>query len=197
MFVKIKSVMKKIISYFQHSILSVFIILAAILSCEELEDEVTKSITDTTSIFDTISVMDTIIHMDSSSFQVIGEWDGITFFENDSTRDYTSSASWVRLTLSPPSILNPIHEYYFREYDHVEADTFRERGVYTVLGDSVYVLQIWNNEDDSVHHDEDMDFMRMFVELNATKDTLVFKGQNPDGGGGGTPSTDIFTFKRI
>ena len=188
--------MKKILSYFQHSILGIFVLLAGILSCEELEDEVTNSLTDTVSIFDTISVMDTLIHIDSSSFEIIGEWDGITFFENDSTRDYTSSASWVRLTLSPPSILNPIHEYYFREYDHVEADTFRERGVYTVLGDSVYVLQIWNNEDDSVHHDEDMDFMRMWVNLNATKDTLVFKQAMQDSLG--APAADgVYTFKRI
>ena len=192
--------MKKIISYLQHSILVVVIVLAGILSCEELEDGVTNSLTDTVSIFDTVSVLDsisvydTLFHIDSSSFEIIGEWDGITFID-DTSRDYTASDSWVRLTLSPPSIVYPIHEYYFREYNHVEADTFRERGVYSVIGDSVYVLQIWNNEDDSVHHDEEMEFMNMFVELNAAKDTLVFKQMGEDSTG--APMTGVYTFKRI
>ena len=48
--------MKKLFSYFQHSILIMFVVLAGILSCEELEDGIANSLSDTVSVFDTVSV---------------------------------------------------------------------------------------------------------------------------------------------
>ncbi len=198
--------MKKIISYFQHSILSIFIIFAAILSCEELEDEVTNSLTDTVSIFDTISVMDTLIHIDSSSFVLVGEWDAITFDE-DTFMDFTTSDDWARVTMTAPTILKPVHEYYFRDYSHHDLDTFRERGVYAVLGDSIYILPIWSNDtsrgheyhhpDSGYHHpdDEHMEFMRMWFNLSATNDTLTMKDSYEDSTG--TLRTGTFIFKKI
>ena len=57
--------MKKLFSYFQHSILIMFVVLAGILSCEELEDGIANSISDTVSVFDTVSVSDTVSILDT------------------------------------------------------------------------------------------------------------------------------------
>ena len=199
--------MKKLYSYFQHSVLTIFVVLAGILSCEELEDGIANSISDTVSVFDTVSVsdtvsiLDTLFYVDSMGYDAVGDWSGITFIEANDTIDHTNpDSSWVRLSLTTPTIINPLHEFYFRSWEAGETDTFRSRGVWAVLGDSMYVYQLWNNEDGGPGSDEDdWDLMRMGYDLNLSKDTVVLKMEFMEdfGPDSGIVFLDTYKFKRL
>ena len=197
--------MKKLFSYFQHSILIMFVVLAGILSCEELEDGIANSISDTVSVFDTVSVsdtvsiLDTLFYVDSMGYDAVGDWDGVYFIEANDTVDLTNpDSAWTKVTLTTPTLIKPLHEFYFRDWEHGE-DTFRSRGVWAILGDTMYIYQLWNNEDGGPGADEeDWDLMRLAYDLNASKDTLVFSEQwmedyGPDSG---TVYTNKYFFKR-
>ena len=95
--------MKKLFSYFQHSILIMFVVLASILSCEELEDGIANSISDTVSVFDTVSVsdtvsiLDTLFYVDSMGYDAVGDWEGVYFIEeNDTFNHIDDDSSWAR-----------------------------------------------------------------------------------------------------
>ena len=198
--------MKKLFSYFQHSILIMFVVLAGILSCEELEDGIANSLSDTVSIFDTVSVsdtvsiLDTLFYVDSMGYDAVGDWEGVYFIEeNDTFNHIDDDSSWVWLTLTTPTIIKPLHEFYFRDWEYGE-DTFKSRGVWAILGDSMYVYQLWNNEDGGPGPDEDdWDLMRLGYDLNASKDTVTLTQQwmedyGPDSG---TVYNDKYVFKRL
>ena len=113
--------MNRFFRYLQHSILALTVLSFAFLSCEELEDGIANSISDTVSVFDTVSVsdtvsiLDTLFYVDSMGYDAVGDWSGITFIEANDTIDHTNpDSSWVRLSLTTPTIINPLHEFYFR-----------------------------------------------------------------------------------
>ena len=115
--------MKKLFSYFQHSILIMFVVLAGILSCEELEDGIANSISDTVSVFDTVSVsdtvsiLDTLFYVDSMGYDAVGDWDGVYFVESNDTVDLTNpDSAWTKVTLTTPTLITPLHEFYFRDW---------------------------------------------------------------------------------
>ena len=114
--------MNRFFRYLQHSILALTVLSFAFLSCEELEDGIANSISDTVSVFDTVSVsdtvsiLDTLFYVDSMGYDAVGDWEGIYFIEeNDTFNHIDDDSSWVGLTLTTPTIIKPLHEFYFRD----------------------------------------------------------------------------------
>ena len=178
--------MINILSYLERSIIILFLAFFGLLSCEELAQEMDSKLTDTVSVFDTVSVsdtisiLDTIFFVDSMGYEIVGNWEGVTFIEQNDTIDHTNpDSSWVKLSLTIPDVIKPLHEFYYRTWEYGDTDTFITRGVYSIIGDTMYVYSLWNNEDGG-SEDGEFDLLRLGFDLDSSNDTITFSENYTD-----------------
>ena len=72
-----------------------------------------------------------------------------------------------------------MHEFYYRTWEYGDTDTFITRGVYSIIGDTMYVYSLWNNEDGG-SEDGEFDLLRLGFDLDSSNDTITFSENYTD-----------------